>query len=211
MYQASGSGKYTKPSDAGKKSKPGQKRQSNLPEADLFSPLHVQDEKQDDRPESKSRQDDGPALKAPLTPLKLTKATKKSWTATKSKKPSNQSSEIDIFNPHRIHSKLYTLVHKKDKSGYPASVKRCEECKVVFTSSDVIVVKTTAMREFTDPTGKQQRHSGNVYLYYLTNCLKGHNQKFQFSAIIVPDKTKVHLTDDQVAKLANIGCKFESL
>ena len=96
VYQASGSGKYTKPSDAGKKSKPGQKRQSNLPEADLFSPLHVQDEKQDDRPESKSRQDDGPALKAPLTPLKLTKATKKSWTATKSKKPSNQSSEIDI-------------------------------------------------------------------------------------------------------------------
>ena len=143
VYQASGSGKYTKPSDAGKKSKPGQKQQSNLPEADYFSPLHVQDEKEDDRPESKSRQDDGPALKAPLTPLKLTKATKKSWIATKS------------INPHCVHSKLYTLVHKKDKSGYPASVKRCEECKVVFTSSDVIVVKTTAMHEFTDPTGKQ--------------------------------------------------------
>ena len=110
-----------------RKSKPGQKRRSNLPEADLFSPL--QDERQDDRPESKSRQDDGPALKAPLTPLKLTKATKKSWIATKSKKPSNQSSEIDIFNPHRVHSKLYTFVHRKDKSGYPASVKRCEELR----------------------------------------------------------------------------------
>ena len=71
------------------------------------------------------------------------------------KKPSNQSSEIDIFNPHHVHSKLYALVHKKDKSGYPASVKRCKECKVVFTSSDVIVVKTIAMRKFTDPTGKQ--------------------------------------------------------
>ena len=160
MYQASGSGKYTKPSDASKKSKPGQKRQSNLPGADLFSPL--QNERQDDRPESKSRQDDGPALKAPLTPLKLTKGRKKSWIATKSKKRSNQSSEINIFNPHHVHSKLYTLVHKKDKSGYPASVKKCEECKVVFTSSDVIVVKTTAMREFTYPMGKQRRHSGNV-------------------------------------------------
>ena len=81
VYQASGSGKYTKPSDASKKkSKPGQKRQSNLPEADLFSPL--QNERQDDRPESKSKQDDGPALKPPSTPIKLTKATKKSWIAT---------------------------------------------------------------------------------------------------------------------------------
>ena len=82
--------------------------------------------------------------------------------------------------------------------------------KGVFTSSDVIVVKTTAMREFTDPTGKQRRHSGNVYLHYLTNCLKGHDQKFQFSAIIVPDKTKVHLTDDQVAKWQTLDASLRA-
>ena len=180
--------KLVKPADACAKRKPGEKRRAGLPEPDLFSPLLSST----------------PASSAvAVTPLKVKKTSDNLWHVQQ------KSLNIDIFNPNRIASKMYLLVHKSDKSSLPASVKRCEQCKIAFYDADIIAVKTTAIREYTDKNGKRQRNSGNVYIHYLAACLKGHDQKFQFKAITVPKNTKKHLTDDQIARLAESGCIIE--
>lgn len=45
------------------------------------------------------------------------------------------------------------------------------------------------IRERTDKSGKQVKYTGNVYLHYLTNCLKEYDQNFAFQAITVPSRT----------------------
>ena len=175
---------YVKPSDAGRKTKPGEKRRSTLPEPDIFSELEI------------------PSGSGAVTPVKLVR-TETSWKVNENK------SSVDIFNPHRVATKLYFLVHRKDKGNFPGNVKRCEECKVVFSSCDVIAVKTTATREYTDSRGVKKRNIGNVYLHYLNHCLKGHDQKFEFNAIVILKKTCEFLTDDQIAKLVRNGCTLE--
>ena len=150
---------------------------------------------------------------APVTPTKLSNTKQNSWQASKVTEiySTQLVSGVNVFDPHRINSKIYTLVHRKDKSSFPGSVKRCKEGKVVFTMADIIAVKTTAIREYTDANGKKQRNAGIVYLHYLANCLKGHDQKFEFASIQVPNKTKSLLSKKQISKLANTGLKFECL
>ena len=185
--------RYVKPSDAGAKKKPGEKRRARLPEADMFKTM------------------DAHLVSPPITPLKITKKNS-TWEVknAKNNKTTTQAT-IDVFNPHRTTCKLYQLVHKSDKSLFPASVKRCEECKISFTSADIIAIKTTAVREFTDAQGRRRKNNGNVYLHFLNNCLKGHDQKFDYSAVIVPEKTKIVLSDIQISKLVEVGCVFETL
>ena len=183
--------KYQKPSNAGLKKKPGQKRRADLPEPDMFEDLVANE----------------PVQNA-VTPVKLRRNASQSlqW------KVAAKAQTVDVFDPLRVNNNMYTLVHRNDKAMFPQSVKRCEECKIAFTAVDVIAVKTTAVREFTNKhTGKKQKQTGNVYLHYLKNCLKGHNQKFEFSAIMVPGQTKKHLSDAQVAKLLSAGCLFEDM
>ena len=81
----------------------------------------------------------------------------------------------------------------------------------MFTIADIIAVKTTAIREYTDANGKEEKNAGNVYLHYLANYLKGHDQKFEFASIQVPNKTKSLLSKEKISKLANTGQKFECL
>ena len=152
-YNPSGFQKYVKPADSGSKRKPGKKRRARLPEPDLFVPATVS------RP--------------PVTPLKV----KKTVTSWEVNKVAGGRAFIDVFDPHRTKTKIYMLVHRKDKSSFPGNVKRYEECKVSFTDADVIAVKTTAFRDFTDAHGNRRKHTGNVYLHYLNTCLKGHDQK----------------------------------
>ena len=185
--------KYQKPSNAGLKKKPRQKRRADLPEPDMFEDLMT------DEP-----------VQNVVTPVKLKRIDSQSlqWqVAAQAKQPA-----IDVFDPLRVNNNTYTLVHRNDKAMFPLSVKRCEDCKIAFTTVDVIAVKTTAVREFTNKhTGKKQNQTGNIYLHYLKNCLKGHNQKFEFNAIMVPGQTKKHLSDAQVAKLRGAGCLFEDM
>ena len=191
-YNPKSFNRYVKPVDAGAKRKPGEKRRATLPEPDLFS-------------DRISQQPPTPSNDT-VTPLKLTKKTDCAWQV---KRNAIQGSEVDIFDPNRTSTKLYSLVHKKCKSSFPASVKRCEECKISFTTTDIIAVKTAAVREYTDQHGNRKKHTGNVYLHYLKTCLKAHDQKFEFSTVVVPKKTREHLTNGQIAKLMETGCLFE--
>ena len=177
--------KYTKPVDAGSKKKPGEKRRARLPEPNTFVSL---DSSQPPQPNSA------------VTPLKIKKTTS-SWEVS-SKGKSATVPALDVFNPNRTNSKLYLLVHKKDKSSFPGNVKRCEECKISFTAADVIAVKTSAVREYTDAQGNRRKTTGNVYLHFLTGCLKGHDQNFEFAAVTVPERTEPKHTS-RTAKFRN--------
>ena len=90
-----------------------------------------------------------------------------------------------LFDPDREIVCPYYLIHRKDTKQCPKSVKRCESCKRVFSAADHILVKTTGEREFVDKKGKVVRQNGNVYLHYLTSCLKEHKPSFTFDQIVV--------------------------
>ena len=192
--------KYEKSSVAGL----GQKRRGNLPEANVFV-----DKVRGNIDHSSF---DSHATASLVTTLKdkkqkNRKAKSDHWEiVNKNKVPT-----VDIFNPNRVTSKIYRLVHKSGKSSFQTSVKRWEECKVSFTAADVIAVKITALREYTNKLGKLQKSSGNVYLHYLKTCLTGHDQKFEFNQINVPVNTKEELSNEQIPKLSDTGCVFEDM
>ena len=183
--------KYQKPSNAGLKKKPCQKRRADLPEPAMFQELLA------DEP-----------VKNTVTPLKLRRTDSQSFKWKVSAKTQHQA--VDVFDPLRVNNNLYLLGHRNDKAMFPLSVKSCEACKVAFKMVDAIAVKTTSVREFTN-NGKKQRQSGDIYLHYLKDCLKGHNQNFEFSAIMVLNQAKKLLTDAQVAKLLSTSCHFQDL
>ena len=184
-FNPSSYNKYKKPAEAGWKRKPGSKRRADMPEPDIFDDIVPFVQKNVNQ----------------VTPLKITKSKTKntSWEVQKNLSPAAAVHTADMLDPMRVNTKVYTLVHKSDKSGFPASVKRCEECKVAFMPSDIIAVKTFSIREYTsNVTGKQKQNHGNVYIHYLQSCLKRHDQKFEFKSVIVPNKTKKYLSDDQI-------------
>ena len=114
--------KYKKLADAGLKRQPGQKRRADMPEVDLFQDFTVSETTTDF-----------------VKSIKLRKS-KMQW-EVKLRLPT-----VDIFNPMRFNTKMHMLVHRLDKSGFPVNVKQCEECKVSFSSADIIAVKTTACK-----------------------------------------------------------------
>ncbi|KXJ09617.1 hypothetical protein AC249_AIPGENE23030 [Exaiptasia diaphana] len=57
---------------------------------------------------------------------------------------------------------------------------------------------------------KVVRYTGNVYLHFLTTCLKDYDQKFEFSAITVPKRTLQFLPDGGVSMLKAKGLHVES-
>ncbi len=93
-----------------------------------------------------------------------------------------------MLDPERIQGKMYDLVHRDDKM-CPKTVQRCEQCRVAFNTGDKVLVKTVGVRERTDRSGKVVKYSGNVYLHFLTRCLKEYDQNFSFNAIRVPMNT----------------------
>ena len=80
---------------------------------------------------------------APVTPIKLSKTNQNSWQASKVTEiySTQLVSGVDVFDPHRINSKIYTLMHRKDKSSFPGSVKRCEELKLCLPWQTLLLLK----------------------------------------------------------------------
>lgn len=92
---------------------------------------------------------------------------------------------------------------------FPKSVQRCEQCRVAFHQADVVLVKTVGVRERTDKSGKQVKYTGNVYLHYLTKCLREYDQNFAFNAILVPSRTLEFLPDGSRKKLTEKGLQIQ--
>lgn len=70
-------------------------------------------------------------------------------------------------------------------------------------------MKTVGVRERTDKSGKLVKYTGNVYLHFLTNCLKEFDQNFRFSAVTVPSKTLKFLPDGSRENLEAKELKVE--
>ena len=70
------------------------------------------------------------------------------------------------------------------------AVKRCEDCKQGFDSSDIVVIKSTGARDSTcSKTGKPTTKVGNVYLHNLMKCLNSFDRKFQYTNVVVLKST----------------------
>ena len=139
---------YKKPNNAGKKGKAGEKRRARQVSPELFT----------------DRIANTPKPPKLITPLKVRKSND-SWRV---KTPDRADPNADIFNADRKQQNNFLLVHKGDKKSFPATVQRCQECRQSFTDADLVAVKTTAPREFTDPQGKKRKVVSNIYLHYLT-------------------------------------------
>ena len=61
------------------------------------------------------------------------------------------------------------------------------------------------MREITDKDGNQKKYTGNIYLHYLTKCLKSYDQKFDFLKANVPKRTQELLPARAVESLKAKG------
>ena len=120
-----------------------------------------------------------------------------------------ENEPFDPLDPDRIISTLYHLVHKNDENNCPLSVKRCNSCKLLFQSHDVVLVKTKGTREWTDKKGMKKVSNGNIYLHYLRKCLTDHDRKFQFTNVIVLKATSNNLPESAVEKFKSKGLKFE--
>ena len=116
---------------------------------------------------------------------------------------------LKLLDPDRISGTQYELVSRRDNKRCPKSVQRCEQCRVAFQQADIVLVKTTGVRERTDKSGKFVKYTGNVYLHFLTKCLKEFDQRFSFSAITVPSKTLTFLPDGSRESLEAKGLQVE--
>ena len=88
-------------------------------------------------------------------------------------------------------------------------MQRCEQCRVAFQQADIVLVKTVGVRERTDKSGKLVKYMGNVYLHFLTKCLKEFDQSFKFSAVTVPSKTLTFLPHGSRENLEAKGLKVK--
>lgn len=173
---------YVKPLNAGKKSHvQNRKRRATQPEPELFT-NRVQ-------------------LQGTL--LKLRKSSvDNQWSVT-----SSQCDDVDPLSPDRDGLKLLQLVARSDKL-CPKMVKRCESCRFNFETTDTVVIKSVGIREFTNSDGKRIKQKANVYIHYLTNCLKEFDDDFSFSKITVPKSTQIILGTASCSRLQAKGCKL---
>lgn len=89
------------------------------------------------------------------------------------------------------------------------SVQQCEQCRVAFHQGDKVVIESVGVREHTDKSGKIIKYTGNLYLHFLTKCLSGYDQKFAFSAIMVPAHTFTFVPEGGRAILEAKGLHVE--
>ena len=84
----------------------------------------------------------------------------------------------------------------------------CEYCKILFTSTDILLVKTIGKRQFTClKTGKGKYHVVNVYLHSLKSCLNGYDVKFRFESVVVLKKAMSRLPESVSGGSQNKTCK----
>lgn len=183
---------FVKPKNAGLKSTPPAKhRRARLPEVELFSSRF--DELQE---------------KQQVSPIVLSRK--------EIKKKGNENDdrwevaskhariEEDPLNPDRHLTNKYVLVHREIKKDCPKAVKRCHSCKRTFSDADVVLAKTEGNREYTDKNGKKVAYSGNVYIHWLTSCLKEYDKKL----IDVPARTLALLPSSAEKSLRDKGCNI---
>ena len=82
-------------------------------------------------------------------------------------------------------------------SSCPKSVRRCEHCRIVFNATDILLLKTVGVREITDKAGSKKKFSGNIYLHYLTKCLREYDLNFSFKMVSVPKRTQEKLPEGE--------------
>ena len=87
------------------------------------------------------------------------------------------------------------MVHRDDAKLCLKSVRRCEHCRLAFNATDILLVKTVGVREITDKKGSKKKLSGNIYLHYLTNCLRNYNLNFNFKMVSVPKRSQEKLPE----------------
>lgn len=176
---------YVKPSNAGQKgnTKAGQKRRCNLPEPQFFSERS-----------SFAIDTEVTSSNHKISPVKISKISSTNW-----KVKSPEITTNDIFNSDR----------RPTKQSFPTTVQRCQECRISFMPQDFVGVKTTSDREYTDKNGQKKKSFGNVYLHYITTCLKEFDQNFNFNSINVPKGTQNHLKPSEIHKLKTKGCNIE--
>ena len=58
-----------------------------------------------------------------------------------------------------------------------------------------MLVKTVGVREITDKAGSKKKFSGNVYMHYLTKCLREYDFNFTFKMVSVPKGTQEKLRE----------------
>ena len=80
---------------------------------------------------------------------------------------------------------------------------------MAFHQADKVVVKSVGVRERTDKAGKLVKYTGNLYLHFLTKYLSEYDQKFAFSAITVPARTLIFLSEGGRAMLEAKGLHVE--
>jgi len=114
---------------------------------------------------------------------------------------------LSFLDPDREQMEQYHLVFRSDHKLCPKKVQRCQQCRHAFTDSDKFVIKTPGVRELTDKFGKKQIFPGNIYLHFLTKCLIGYDNKFDYVMIVVPDGTKSKLHETRKAILRKKGIK----
>ena len=100
-----------------------------------------------------------------------------------------------FLDPDRDQPEKYQMVHRDDPKLCPKSVRRCEHCRLAFNATDILLVKTVGVREITDKKGSKKKLSGNIYLHYLTNCLRNYNLNFNFKMVSVPKRSQEKLPE----------------
>ncbi|XP_066932127.1 uncharacterized protein [Clytia hemisphaerica] len=175
---------YKKPQDSGKKKKVV-KRRATQEEPALFVVRHDQST---------------PAI----APVKIRKSAE-NWAIHD---VTDDDDADDDFDPDRDNSQPFHIVVRSDVRNCPKLVKRCEQCRIPFTT-EKIVVRSMGNRPHTDSKGNEKIRWGNVYLHYLTDCLSKFNPDFRFSNVKISKDTAKLLTTKRLKKLTNKGCKLE--
>ena len=107
------------------------------------------------------------------------------WVSGKSNKPRHQGNELVALDPFRMETNLYHLVHRDDTRKCPKKVTRYECYKMLFTNTDIVLIKTKGKRQFTCPKKEKEKcHVANVYLQHLQSCLKDCDGKFRLRVLL---------------------------
>ena len=118
--------------------------------------------------------------------------------------------DLSFLDPYRERENKYLLVHRKDFSNCPKSVKRCEACMISFDSSDPVVIKTSGQRHLTDnKTGRPTVKTGNIYLHNMIKCLLDYDKKFEYNKVVVLKSTLAYLSPNARAVLESKHMQIE--
>ena len=72
-----------------------------------------------------------------------------------------------------------------------------------------MVVKTVGLRDSVDKEGKRKKVTGNVYLHFLTSCLREYKSDFNFTMLSVPKSTQERLQARAKDSLKTRGIVFD--